>query len=144
MPKILISYRRSDSAAMAGRICDRLIARYGAGSVFLDIDNIPFAIDFRDHVRDTLKHSDVVLAVVGPRWRGAGVGHGRLDDADDPVRVETELAMQAGIPIFPVLVDGATMPPAADLAWRSRLRSAARAPKRLPHRRASNTPPSRR
>jgi hypothetical protein len=115
MPKILISYRRSDSAAMAGRICDRLIARYGPDSVFLDIDNIPFAIDFRDHVRDTLKQSDVVLAVVGPRWRGAGEGHVRLEDADDPVRVEIELAITAGIPIFPVLVDGATMPQAPDL-----------------------------
>ena len=115
MPKILISYRRSDSAAMAGRICDRLIARYGPDSVFMDIDSIPFAIDFRDHVRDTLERSDIVLAVVGPRWRGAGEGLARLDDADDPVRVEIELAMAAGIPIFPVLVDGATMPPAPDL-----------------------------
>lgn len=115
MPKILISYRRSDSAAMAGRISDRLIARYGPDSVFLDIDNIPFAIDFRDHVRETLKRSDVVLAVVGPRWRGVSDGHVRLQDEDDPVRVEIELAIQAGIPIFPVLVDGAAMPHASEL-----------------------------
>ena len=115
MPKILISYRRSDSAAMAGRLCDRLIAHYGAESVFLDIDSIPFAIDFRDHVRDTLQQSDVVLAVVGPRWLGAGDGHVRIHDEDDPVRIEIELALQAGIPLLPVLVDGATMPNAPSL-----------------------------
>lgn len=115
MPKIIVSYRRSDSAAMAGRICDRLIARYGADSVFMDIDNIPFAIDFRDHVRDTLKRSDVVLAVVGPRWRGASEGHVRIEDEDDPVRAEIELAITTGVPIFPILVDGAAMPQASEL-----------------------------
>ncbi len=115
MPKILISYRRSDSAAIAGRLCDRLIARYGLESVFLDIDSIPFAIDFRDHVRATLRESDVVLAVVGTRWLGASDEHVRIHDEDDPVRVEIEGALQAGIPLLPVLVDGATMPKAPDL-----------------------------
>jgi hypothetical protein len=115
MAKILVSYRRSDSAAMAGRICDRLTARYGTEAVFLDIDSIPFAIDFRDHVRDTLRQSDVVIAVVGPRWVGASEGHVRIQDEDDPVRVEIELTLQAGIPLLPVLVDGAAMPGAAQL-----------------------------
>jgi len=115
MAKILVSYRRSDSAAMAGRICDRLTARYGGDAVFLDIDSIPFAIDFRDHVRDTLRQSDVVIAVVGPRWAGASDGHVRIEDEDDPVRVEIELTLQSGIPLLPVLVDGAAMPSAAQL-----------------------------
>lgn len=115
MAKILVSYRRSDSAAMAGRICDRLTARYGSDAVFLDIDSIPFAIDFRDHVRDTLRQSDVVIAVVGPRWAGVSDGHVRIQDEDDPVRVEIELTLSAGIPLLPVLVDGAVMPKAAEL-----------------------------
>jgi TIR domain len=115
MAKILVSYRRSDSAAMAGRICDRLTARYGSDAVFLDIDSIPFAIDFRDHVRDTLRQSDVVIAVVGPRWAGRGEDRVRIQDEDDPVRVEIELTLQSSIPLLPVLVDGAVMPKAADL-----------------------------
>src|SRR5436309_381601 len=51
MPKIVISYRRADSDAIAGRIRDRLANYYGDQSVFMDIDNIPFGIDFRDHLQ---------------------------------------------------------------------------------------------
>ena len=116
MKNVFISYRRDDNPDATGRICDELRERFGPQSVFMDIDNIPFAIDFRDHVRETLKQSDIVLAVVGPRWRGAGEGRVRLEDEDDPVRAEIEIAMQAGIPIFPVLVDGAAMPQAPDFA----------------------------
>jgi TIR domain len=114
-PRILISYRRADSAAIVGRIYDRLVARYGPGTVFLDIDSIPFATDFRDQVRDTLKKSDVVLAVVGPHWRGPDDDHPRILDEKDNVGIEIEMALLAHIPIFPVLVDGARMPAADQL-----------------------------
>ena len=40
MPKIFISYRRSDSAAHAGRIYDRLEGHFGQGQVFMDVDTI--------------------------------------------------------------------------------------------------------
>jgi hypothetical protein len=112
---ILISYRRADSAAIVGRIYDRLIARYGANAVFLDVDGIPAGADFRDHIRRTLERTDVVLAVVGPAWLGATGGHTRMHDDDDPVRAEIEAALAAGTPLCPVLVDGAKMPSAADL-----------------------------
>jgi hypothetical protein len=58
----------------------------------------------------------VLLAVVGPRWTGAGPdGKARINDDADPVRVEIEAALRAQIAIIPLLVDGATMPGAADL-----------------------------
>jgi len=114
-PRILISYRRADSAAIVGRIYDLLVARYGAGTVFLDIDSIPYATDFRDHVRDMLKKSDVVLAVVGPHWRGPDDDRPRILDDKDNVAVEIEMALLARIPVFPVLVDGARMPSADHL-----------------------------
>lgn len=115
MPAILISYRRSDAAAIVGRIHDRLLARYGADSVFLDIDDIPYGSDFRTHIQTTLQKCDVVLAVVGPNWRAVVDGRARILDASDPVRVEVELALAAGVPLVPVLVDGAAMPPSTDL-----------------------------
>lgn len=115
MPAILISYRRSDAAAIVGRIYDRLVARYGPESVFLDIDDIPYGSDFRTHIQTTLQKCDVVLAVVGRNWRAVGDGHARIMDAGDPVRVEVELALAAGLPLVPALVDGATMPQGADL-----------------------------
>jgi len=44
MANIFISYRRSDSAAIAGRIRDRLAQYYGADAIFIDIDSIPFGM----------------------------------------------------------------------------------------------------
>jgi hypothetical protein len=113
--KIVISYRRADSAAIAGRILDRLVARYGAASVFIDIDGIPVGVDFRDHVRRTLEHADAVVAIVGPRWVGPRDGGARIRDDDDPVRVEIEATLSLGVPLCPVLVDGAAMPAEAEL-----------------------------
>ena len=116
MPKIAISYRRSDTSAMSGRICDRLAAHYGKHNVFMDVDNIPIGIDFRAHIGETLRRSDVVLAVIGAKWTGAqDGGEARILQSDDPVRVEIETALSLGAPIVPVLVDGAKMPGAAAL-----------------------------
>ena len=116
MPKIAISYRRSDTAAMSGRIFDRLAAHYGKHSVFMDVDNIPIGADFRAHIGETLRRTDVVLAVIGARWLGAqDGGEARIHEESDPVRVEIETALARGAPVIPVLVDGAKMPDAAAL-----------------------------
>jgi len=113
---IFISYRRSDSAAIAGRIHDRLDAHYGASSVFLDVDDIPPGTDFREHIRQTLKECRVVLALVGPRWLGVdGAAPRRIDSDDDPVRAEIEMALREKVALIPLLVDGAQMPEPADL-----------------------------
>ncbi|WP_375457911.1 hypothetical protein [uncultured Enterovirga sp.] len=54
MPRIAISRRRADSAAISGRLFDRLTQHYGTGSVLMDIDEIPFGIDFREHIAEVL------------------------------------------------------------------------------------------
>ncbi len=41
MSRIFVCYRREDEQAFVGRIYDRLVARYGRDSVFMDIDTIP-------------------------------------------------------------------------------------------------------
>jgi hypothetical protein len=116
MSKIIVSYRRSDSAAITGRIFDRLVDRYGEESVFMDIDRIPFGTDFRHHIQDALRDADVLLAVIGPSWLGKTAdGKSRIIDEADPVKVEIEAALKQGLTVIPVLVDNATMPGAADL-----------------------------
>jgi len=116
MATILISYRRSDSKGISGRIFDKLSEHFGAESLFMDVDNIPFGIDFREHIADILARSDILIAVVGPDWAGRKEdGTRRIDDEADLVRVEVEAALQRGIPVIPVLVDGAPMPPPSDL-----------------------------
>jgi TIR domain len=116
MPTIAISYRRSDSSAISGRIYDRLTAHYGEHSVFIDVDNIPFGIDFRSHIRETLQRTDVLIAVIGTKWLGTNAdGTSRMQQKTDPVRVEIEMALERKIPILPVLVDGAKMPESTEL-----------------------------
>src|SRR5262245_65665204 len=111
LAKLLLSYRRADSAAIAGRIFDRLVARYGATSVFMDVDNIPFGTDFREHIRETLLTSDLLVAILGPQWLGLRAdGQSRIKDSADPVRIEIETALQARLPIVPVLIAGTDMP----------------------------------
>jgi TIR domain len=109
--RIAISYRRDDSAAITGRIFDRLIARYGADSVFRDVDNIPIGVDFREHINSILAQTDITLVVVGKRWFGPlPRRRRRIDDPADPVRVEVEAALRNGMPVVPLLVEGGAMP----------------------------------
>jgi TIR domain len=116
VPRILISYRRRDSAAITGRLYDRLVQKYGANSLFLDIDNIPYGPDFRQHVRDALSQTDLVLLVIGPDWVGRRTGRlPRIADDNDPVRIEIETTLQAKIPLLPILVDGASPPDEREL-----------------------------
>jgi hypothetical protein len=116
MPVIFISYRRADSDVIAGRIRDRLARAYRDDSVFMDIDNIPFGVDFRNHVKSVLMRGDIMVAVIGKGWLARQAdGRSRLADETDPVRVEIEAALQRQIPIIPVLVQGAEMPKPAEL-----------------------------
>jgi hypothetical protein len=109
--RIAISYRRDDSAGITGRIFDRLVAHYGADSVFRDVDNIPLGVDFREHINLMLAQTDITLVVVGKRWSGPQPRRRRrIDDPADPVRVEVETALRNGMPVVPVLVEGAAMP----------------------------------
>jgi adenylate cyclase len=114
--KIVFSYRRADSEAMAGRIRDRLAGHYGNDAVFMDIDSIPFGTDFRRHFQEALAQSDVLIAIIGPRWLDAdGSGDARINDETDPVRIEIETALQRGITIMPLLIGGSRMPDPAQL-----------------------------
>jgi uncharacterized protein YecT (DUF1311 family) len=116
MAKIAISYRRSDSQDITGRIFDRLSQQYGKDTVFRDIDSIRPGIDFRTQIADALSKTDVLLVIVGPRWLGRGEGiASRMENESDPVRVEVEMALKRDIPVIPVLVSGMKMPEAGEL-----------------------------
>ena len=111
---IAISYRRQDSSPVAGRLYDRLQAEFGKGSVFMDFDSIPYGVDFREHIKQTLKRAKVVVAIIGPEWVG-GKDIRRIDDPTDFVRLEVASALETGIPIIPVLINNTPMPDAKNL-----------------------------
>jgi len=117
MSKILISYRREDSADVTGRIYDRLIQQFGRETVFKDVDSIPLGVDFRMYLDEQVGKCDVFLAVIGRNWMKAKGRNGksRLEDPGDFVRIEIEWALKRQIPVIPVLVSGATIPLVARL-----------------------------
>ena|SRR5688572_27420798 len=114
---IFLSYRRSDSQAIAGRIYDRLVPAFGKISVFKDVDAIPPGADFREVLTEQVSGCSVLLAVIGDTWLTAGDGKGkrRLEDARDFVRIEIESALERDIHVIPLLVNGASMPSEEEL-----------------------------
>ena len=109
---IFISYRRSDSADITGRIYDRLVEEYGRTSIFKDVDSIPLGTDFKEYLDRKVSECNFLLAVIGDRWLDASdeTGKRRLDDPQDFVRVEIESALEKSIPVIPLLVREAKMP----------------------------------
>ncbi|MFN5077960.1 MAG: toll/interleukin-1 receptor domain-containing protein, partial [Planctomyces sp.] len=111
MARIFISYRRSDTGYVARMLADRLQHQYGSGSVFLDVDNIPPGVDFRNHLDAAVAQCDVFLALIGTEWLSASEsGVSRLEDARDFVRIELESALRRSIPVIPILTESAAMP----------------------------------
>lgn len=114
MANIAISYRREDTAAVSGRICDRLRARYGHGCVFMDVDSIRTGSDFRERIRETVGKSSALVVVIGKRWLRQRKT-GPAGEQADWVSLELTTAFEGKIPIVPILVDGAAMPKPEDL-----------------------------
>jgi len=119
MAKIFISYRREDSQHAVDRLQDVMkpYLKNPKRDLFVDVDNIPIGVDFEAHLQTKISQCDAVLAVIGPGWLTARAPNGkpRLDSSDDFVRTEIAAALQRGIPVVPVLLDGTPMPRADQL-----------------------------
>ncbi|WKJ88686.1 ankyrin repeat domain-containing protein [Methylomonas montana] len=116
-PTIFISYRREDSAGHAGRIYDRFVESFGKNRVFRDVDGIATGEDFVEAIREKIKQSDVLLALIGPRWLTAvdEEGHWRLANENDWVRVEIVAALERNMRVIPVLLQDTPIPKADNL-----------------------------
>jgi hypothetical protein len=65
MTAIFISYRRQDTRFIAGRIFEKLETALGTGSVFMDIDRIPFGVDFHSFLDEAVARARIVLVLIG-------------------------------------------------------------------------------
>ncbi|MEY2471595.1 MAG: hypothetical protein QOK28_924 [Actinomycetota bacterium] len=115
-PLIFLSYRRSESRHVAGRLRDSLDEQFGSGSVFMDVEDIDAGADFIDAITHALQGCSTLLLIIGPQWHNRPDGeNSRLWNADDVVRLEVEAALRLGVQVIPLLVDDAQMPDAKDL-----------------------------
>jgi tetratricopeptide (TPR) repeat protein len=117
MARIFISYRRSETHMVAGRLRESLARVFGTGAIFRDKDSIAGGEDWTRAIDGGLTVRTVVLALLGPQWVDARneQGQRRLDDKDDWNRREIAQALERGCLVIPLLVDGAMMPAASQL-----------------------------
>ena len=114
-PDVFISYRRQEASYLAAWMHETLSHRFGQASIFLDIDCIRPGIDYLEEIEQTLGRCSVLIVVVGHHWLKDPTGRRRIDEPDDPIRWEIELALSRSLNVIPVLLDGAVMPTAAEL-----------------------------
>ncbi|MGQ0776973.1 MAG: TIR domain-containing protein [Pseudonocardiales bacterium] len=95
-------------------MADRLTDRLGPGQVFMDVDTMEPGADFATVIARALAACRILIALIGPTWL-TGTSRWRLDDPGDFVAMEIRAALERGIPVIPVLVDGAVMPERGEL-----------------------------
>lgn len=117
MPRVFISYRRSDTEMAAGRLREAIARRFGNQQTFRDKEDISAGLDWLNEIQHAIGSDAVVLALIGPAWLTArdSAGRRRLDSPEDANRVELEAALSKHLRVVPVLVQGASMPDASDL-----------------------------
>ena len=106
---IFLSYRREDAAPYARLLQFQLRERFPNTRVFMDLDSIEAGLDFTEVIEQAVGSCAVLVALIGRQWATLAneEGHRWLDNTDDIVRVEIQTALQRGVRVIPVLVDGA-------------------------------------
>jgi hypothetical protein len=67
---VFISYRREDTAYIAGRLHDELAARFGDQQIFRDVDSMRPGTDFVTMIQDSVASSDALIVMIGDAWLG--------------------------------------------------------------------------
>jgi hypothetical protein len=110
--RVFINYRREDTAAIAGRLYDRLSSAVAQRSIFMDVDSISPGENYAEKIKGSVKGCDAFLMLMGRQWLDIRdqKGQRRIDSPRDFVRMEIATALQEDIRIIPLLIDGSSMP----------------------------------
>jgi hypothetical protein len=109
--RVFLSYRRADFPSIAP-IYQALVKQLGHRQVFLDSESIPPGRDFREELLKRIGQCDSMVALIGPAWSGySDGGRHRINEENDWVRQELEIALRLGKRILPVSVGGQAFPP---------------------------------
>ena len=118
MARVFISYRRADGQYAVGWIEERLRRLDEVThlrTAFRD-NSLRLGDDLSDRLADEVRDCDVLIAVIGPNWRGVrDDGSARIDESIDWVGREIVSALGEGKRIIPVLIGGAEPLQATDL-----------------------------
>ena len=106
MPDIFINYRTGDGQDIATAIDLALVRRFGRSQVYRASRSISPGENYIHDLLTAVRGSQVLLAVIGPRWLTAvdEQGCSRLADEADWTRKEILEAFEHGVRVIPVLV----------------------------------------
>lgn len=116
-PDVFVSYRRSDAPAAAGRVANDLADYFGSRRVFLDVAGIAPSHAWDTTIAGALAACRAGIVVIGRHWlqRGPNGEPPRLLQDGDVVRAEVAALLAQRKAVFPLLVEGARLPEAAEL-----------------------------
>lgn len=109
---IFINYRKVDAAFGAAATYELLAERLDKDRIFLDNQSLAPGVNYPRLLRAALESTRVLLVLIGPNWMSTDpAGTQLLIERDkDWVRYEIRRALERGVPIVPVLLDGAALP----------------------------------
>jgi hypothetical protein len=106
---VFLSYRREDAGPYARSLQLQLSQRIPGATIFMDLDSIEAGLDFFEVIEEAVNSCAVLVALIGRQWATLTDEDGarRLDNPDDFVRFEVKTALERGVRVIPVLLDGA-------------------------------------
>lgn len=114
MPKVFLSYRRSDTGGEAGRLADALQRKLGQMFVFRDVVSISPGDLFDVVLEKQLVAAKLVLVLIGPSWLDE-LKSRLAAEGIDYHHLEVATALRERKRVIPVLVRGAALPAPGEL-----------------------------
>lgn len=110
--RIFMSYRRSDTADVSGRVYDQLALRYGGAAVFKDTASIVGGDRFAAVIDEAIGRCTLSLIMIGTTWLQVTDASGarRIDSPRDLVRREATTSLERCRIVVPILVGEAQLP----------------------------------
>jgi hypothetical protein len=117
--RVFINYRKALNKTEARLLQNTLEKHFGRRGVFRDESGLEAGKNWLRELEREVDKSSILVALIGHGWANIGYKEGdefagafvrRLDNPDDFVRFEIARALSRGIPIVPVLIDGAALP----------------------------------
>jgi hypothetical protein len=117
MRKIFINYRRAEAEYAAGALGRELRRHFGDDRIFRDKEDIGGGASWKRRVLDEITGESALLILIGRDWATVtdAQGRRRLDNPDDPLRMEIADGLKDGAAILPILLENAEMPADAEL-----------------------------
>ncbi|MBI5927855.1 MAG: SUMF1/EgtB/PvdO family nonheme iron enzyme [Chloroflexi bacterium] len=112
--KLFVNYRRADDPDFVQHMRTWFMIRYGRENVFMDFDTIPEFARFEDFIREKVRESDAIVAVIGHNWLKL-LREKEHSERPDYVRIELEEALKHNKVIAPICIKGASVPPTEEV-----------------------------